>query len=119
MVSKYSDHVEAAALLVRYLTGWEAQRVRAISGGYLPTMAALYTDAAVLDARPVIRNLSDVFTNAVARPATITGQRYREVSIAYATAVRAILTDQANAENILADLEQQLINLTAFEIGQP
>ncbi len=119
MVSKYSDHVEAAALLVRYLTGWEAQRARAISGGYLPTMAALYTDAAVLDARPVIGNLSDVFTNAVARPATITGQRYREVSVAYATAVRTILTDQANAENILADLEQQLINLTAFEIGQP
>lgn len=47
-VSKYSEKQELAADLLRYMVGSEDQKMRAIEGGYNPTVAALYEDADVL-----------------------------------------------------------------------
>ena len=62
--------------------------------------------------------LFDVFTNAVARPSTVTGAKYNEVSAAYFNSVHSILTGEKPAEDALVDLEDELVNITGLEPGQ-
>jgi trehalose/maltose transport system substrate-binding protein len=119
MVSKYSDNVDAAALFARYIAGREAQKDRAVRNSYLPTIAGLYSDPELLEAQPFMGALFDVFTNAVARPSTVTGAQYNEVSAAYFNAVHSILTGEAAPEDALLDLEEELTDITGFEAGQP
>src|SRR3546814_12954588 len=47
-VSRYSEHPEEAADLVRYLTSYDAQKRRALEGPFNPTRRSLYADAALL-----------------------------------------------------------------------
>ena len=119
MVSKYSDNIDAATLFVRYMASREAQANRAARDGYLPTIAGLYADPALLEAQPFMGALLDVFTNSVARPSTVTGELYDEVSSAYFNTVHSILKGETAAEEALLDLEEQLVNLTGFPTGQP
>jgi trehalose/maltose transport system substrate-binding protein len=107
MVSRYSKHPELAARLARFLTNAEEQKLRAIRGAFNPTRPALYDDAEVLAATPFFDTLRDVWSGAVARPSTISGRRYNQVSTAYFTAVHDILTG-APAAARLAELEQEL-----------
>jgi trehalose/maltose transport system substrate-binding protein len=117
MVSKYSENLEASAMFVRYLAGREGQQSRAITNSYLPTIAGLYSDSEVLGAQPFMGALFDVFTQAVARPSTVTGELYNEVSAAYFNAVHSILTGEASSADALLDLEDQLVDITGFEPG--
>jgi trehalose/maltose transport system substrate-binding protein len=119
MVSKYSANPEAAAMLVRYLGAGPAQKSRAIRASLLPTIAGLYSDPEVLDAQPYMGALFDVFAQAVARPSTVTGELYNEVSAAYYNAVHTILTGEASSEDALLDLEDDLVDITGFETGSP
>ena len=73
----------------------------------------------LLDAQPFMGALFDVFTNAVARPSTVTGELYNEVSAAYFNAVHSVLTGEASAEDALLDLEDNLVDITGFEVGAP
>jgi trehalose/maltose transport system substrate-binding protein len=107
-VSKYSEHPEVAADLVMYLTGPEEQKRRAVAGSFNPTAPALYDDAEVREAAPFVAELSDVFANAVARPATATGEDYNRVSSAFYNAVHSVLSGQAEPEAALSRLEGEL-----------
>lgn len=111
MVSRHSRNQEAAAHLVRFLASYEQQKKRAIVGSYNPTIMALYQDAEVLEATPFFGSLYDVFISAVARPSTVSGERYNEVSTAYFTAVHQVLTGQRDAKSALERLEAQLIRI--------
>jgi trehalose/maltose transport system substrate-binding protein len=119
MVSQYSDNIEAATLFVRYMAGREAQGERAARDGYLPTIAGLYSDSEVLEAQPFMGTLFEVFTNSVARPSTVTGELYNEVSTAYFDTVHSILTGEQDAKDALLALEKELVDITGFEVGQP
>ena len=119
MVSKYSKNIDAAAMLVRFLGGQEGQKSRAISSSYLPTIQTLYKDADVLKAQPFMGSLLGVFTSAVARPSTVTGAKYNEVSAAYFNAVHSILTGEAEPADALQDLEDKLVDITGFKVGAP
>lgn len=107
-VSRYSDNPEVAASLVDYLTSFDEQKRRAIQGSYLPTIEALYNDPDIAEARPFIPNLVETFTNAVARPSRVTGERYNEVSSAFWNAVHATLSGSGDAATNLASLETEL-----------
>ncbi|UEM19250.1 ABC transporter substrate-binding protein [Skermanella mucosa] len=107
-VSKYSQHPEVAADLVRYLTSREEQKRRAVVGGFNPTIDALYKDQEVLAANPFFGDLYEVFVNAVARPSRVTGVRYNQVSAEFWNAVHATLSGQTDAKTSLADLERTL-----------
>ena len=111
-VSRYSDNVEAAIDLVRYLTSPEEQKRRAVVGSYNPTIAALYEDPEVLDASPFFGDLYGTFVNAVARPSAVTGERYNEMSSAFWNAVHRTLSGNGNAATNLAELEVELIRLS-------
>ena len=107
-VSRYSDHPDVAADLVRFLAGFEEQKRRAIVGSYNPTIVALYEDADVLAANPFFGTLFDTFANAVARPSSVTGERYNEASSAFYNAVHSVLSGDAEASAALAALQTDL-----------
>ena len=62
----------------------------------------------MLAANPFFGNLFDVFTNAVPRPATVTGAKYPEVSAAFWNATHDVLSGTATAEDSLKKLEGKL-----------
>lgn len=111
-VSQYSENVDASSRMAACLTGTEAQKIRAIQGSRLPTIGALYEDADVLEASPFFGRLFDVFAEgSVARPSTVTGIDYNEVSTIYFTEVHRVLTGQQTGEEAVESIESQLESL--------
>jgi trehalose/maltose transport system substrate-binding protein len=111
-VSKYSQNAELAVDLVRHLTSAEEQKRRAIKGSYNPTIAALYQDEEILAATPFFGELHDTFTNAVARPSRVTGEKYNQVSSEFFNAVHAVLSGKTDAASSLEALEGRLDRLS-------
>jgi len=111
-VSKYSENAELAADLVEYLTSADEQKRRAIKGSYNPTIANLYQDAEVLEAAPFFGELYDTFTNAVARPSKVTGEKYNQVSSEFFNTAHDVLSGKSPAADSLAALESKLDRLS-------
>jgi trehalose/maltose transport system substrate-binding protein len=108
-VSKYSAHPDEAAAVAVCLAGRESQKIRATVGSLLPTIGDLYSDADVLEANPFFGQLFDVFNGgAVARPSTVTGDKYNEVSTIYFTEVNKVLTGAQTGAEAVAEIEAQL-----------
>ena len=110
-VSKYSAHQEAAISLALYLAGPEAQKQRAIKESNLPTIVALYDDADIAAAQPIIPQWKDVFLNAVPRPSAPTLGKYNEVSAKFWSAVHETLSGNGTAAENLELLEADLTEL--------
>jgi trehalose/maltose transport system substrate-binding protein len=110
-VSRYSHNKDAAIDLIRYLTSAQEQKRRAIQYSYNPTIAAVYKDPEVLAAVPFYGALYAVFTDAIARPSRITGERYNQVSAYFVSAVHDILSSGGGAAQRLAQLQRQLERL--------
>jgi trehalose/maltose transport system substrate-binding protein len=111
-VSKYSAHPAEAADLVRYLTSAAEQKRRALEGSFNPTRKILYSDQDVLAAVPFLENFAAVLESAVARPSTVAGDRYNQVSTEFYQAVHNTLSGQGTAEENLAALESALDRLS-------
>jgi len=107
-VSRYSKNVDLAADLVMSLASKEVQKERAIKGSFNPTIGALYKDADITKANPFMAELYEVFTHAVARPATVTKSRYNQVSSAFFNTAHEVLAGQAAADKAVPALAQQL-----------
>ena len=111
-VSAYSENQDAAGQWAACMASDpEAQKIRATVGSSLPTIQSLYEDADVLAARPFFGALYDVFTSAVARPSTVTGDQYNEVSTIYFTEVHRVLTGEQTGEEAVQSIESQLQDL--------
>lgn len=110
-VSKYSTKQEAAVSLAMYLAGPEAQKQRAIAESNLPTIVALYDDADIAAAQPIIPQWKDVFLNAVPRPSAPTLGKYNEVSSKFWSAVHQTLSGNGTAAENLELLEADLTEL--------
>ncbi len=107
-VPKYSKNVDAAADLVMFLTSHDIQKKRAVGGSYNPTIVDLYQDKDVIAANPFMGELLDVFKNAVARPATVTGLKYPEVSQAFWDATHDVLSKKSTGAEAVKKLEGKL-----------
>jgi trehalose/maltose transport system substrate-binding protein len=118
-VSKYSEHPEEAAQYAFFLGSYEQQKKRAIEGSFNPTIEELYSDSEVLDAAPFFGSLFDVFTNAVARPSTVTAPQYSDVSSLFFNSVHSVLSGDNNAGDAFAELELDLEDLTGLPTGSP
>ncbi|ULH15434.1 ABC transporter substrate-binding protein [Deinococcus sp. KNUC1210] len=110
-VSMYSKNQAAAIDLVKYLVSPAEQKIRAITGGYNPTVASLYKDKDVLKANPFFGSLYDVFTNAVARPSGPTKGKYNQVSQAFSGSVHDVLTGKMNGTQAVAQLATNLARI--------
>lgn len=111
-VSRYSQNAEAAVDLVRYLTSAEEQKRRAVEGAYLPTVPELYQDQEVLAANPFFAQMGPVLEDAVARPSSVTGAKYNQVSSEFFNAAHEVLSGKSEAADRLADLESTLDRLS-------
>ena len=111
-VSNYSANRDAAIALVLYLTGPEVQKQRAVELSQLPTLVKLYDDPDVVKANPFFAEMKDILAGAVARPATVTGSKYNQVSSEFFNAVYAALSGGKTAEQSLSDLEASLKRLS-------
>ena len=110
-VSRYSQHPELAADLVRYLTSYAEEKRRAIAGSYNPAIPALYRDPQVLAAVPFFGTLYTTFEHAVARPSRIAGSKYARVSAEFYYAVHDVLSGKIAAAPALATLQKKLTRL--------
>lgn len=111
-VSKYSTHPAEAAELVLYLTSAAVQKDRALRGAFNPTLEALYGDAQIVQANPFMGELRDAFTHAVARPTTVTGRRYNQVSHEFWNGVHDVLGGRVAPEQALGRIERTLKRLS-------
>ena len=69
-------------------------------------MPALYSDADVLAKNPYFKNLLDVLQNAVARPSTVTGADYNQLSTAFFQSVNKVLTGGETPQNAVSQVEK-------------
>jgi len=106
MVSAYSKAPDAGADLVRYLASPEIQKKRAIDLSLLPTLPAMYSDPEALAKVPWFKNMLDVFNNAVARPSTVTGVDYNQVSTAMYQSVNKVLTGGESGKDAVVQIER-------------
>ncbi|HEY5894784.1 MAG TPA: ABC transporter substrate-binding protein [Chthoniobacterales bacterium] len=106
MVSKYSKHPEVAADLVRSLCSPQAQKRRALELTYIPTLPALYSDPDILAKNPWFKNVLPVLENAVARPSTVTGANYNQVSTAIFQNVNTMLSGGSTPEKAVQQIER-------------
>ena len=110
-VSRYSQKPQLAADLVMYLTSAQVQKMRAVKASYNPTIPALYQDKDIIAANPFMAGLLPTFSAAVARPSTVTGVKYNQVSNQFWNAVHDVLSDSDTASGALARLAASLKRL--------
>ncbi|GAA5502678.1 putative ABC transporter-binding protein DR_1438 [Deinococcus xinjiangensis] len=110
-VSKYSKNQAAAIDLVRYLSGPAEQKIRAIEGGYNPTLPALYKDKDILAKNPFFGSLYSVFTSAVGRPSGPTKGKYNQVSQAFSSAVSDVLIGKVKGQAAVTKLATDLARI--------
>lgn len=114
-VSRYSAYPREAAQLVLYLTSARVQLNRALIRGQLPTIPRLYRNADLVRALPYVEELQNPSAEIwVARPSTVAGSKYGEVSKAYYRTVHDVLRLQTPPDAALAALEKRLVELTGF-----
>jgi trehalose/maltose transport system substrate-binding protein len=106
MVSAYSKAPDASADLVRYLSSAEIQKKRTIAWSVLPTRLALYNDPDVLAKYPWFKIMLDVFNSAVARPSTVTGADYNQLSTAFFQTVNKVLTGSESGRDAVAQVQR-------------
>ncbi|GIK96408.1 MAG: sugar ABC transporter substrate-binding protein [Alphaproteobacteria bacterium] len=111
-VSRYSEHPEEAADLVRHLTGAAEQKRRALEGAFNPTRPDLYEDPDLIAANPFLAEFPEVLANAVARPSTVTGRRYNQLSGSFVQAVHDALSGRGEPQELLAALAERLEQLS-------
>jgi trehalose/maltose transport system substrate-binding protein len=110
-VSKYTPDPEAAIELALFLSSAEVQKERAINQFNLPTIEALYDDADIAAAQPIIPAWKEIFQNAVPRPSAPTKTDYNEVSSLFWSAVHDTLSGNGTAAENLEVLEADLTDL--------
>jgi trehalose/maltose transport system substrate-binding protein len=106
MVSAYSKQPDAAADLVKFMTSQESQKKRALQLSQFPTLPALYSDPDVLAKNAWFKNMLDVLRNAVARPSTVTGADYNQISTAFFQSVNKVLSGGQSAQDAVQQVEK-------------
>ena len=119
-ISKYSKHPREAAELIRYLTSHDEQLSLWKKHAMLPTRREFYANPEYLQVRPRVAQLwKELGSVAVARPSTISGMHYDEVSRAYFSSVHSVLVGEKDAGEAMAELQGKLESITGGKAGPP
>ena len=106
MVSAYSKAPDVAADLVKFLNSADEQKRRAIELSQFPVMPAIYSDPDVLAKNPWFAKIPDVLKNAVARPSTVTGADYNQLSTAFFQNVNKMLSGGQSPQDTVQQVEK-------------
>jgi trehalose/maltose transport system substrate-binding protein len=119
-ISKYSKHPREAAELIRYLTSHDEQLTLWKQHAMLPTRREFYASSEYLQDRPGIAGLwRELESVTVARPSTVSGMHYDEVSRAYFSSVHSILAGEQDASKAISELQAKLESITGGNPGPP
>ena len=118
-VSRSSAHPQEAIALIRFLIGRELQSKKQSAGAKPPPHPELYDLPPALDPYAPSGAANPQGSGVVARPSTIVGGSYEDVTKAYFQAVHSALTGERSATEAAAALEKQLVEITGFKTGPP
>jgi trehalose/maltose transport system substrate-binding protein len=110
-VSRFSKHPKEAVDLILYLAGKDEEKRRWKQGAFNPSLKSLYDDPDLKN-DAMVKVFSGVLNNIVARPSTVTGRRYAQVSSNFVQAVHATLSGQGSAADNMAKLNDTLTQLS-------
>ena len=105
MLSSSSGNEEAAREFIRFASAPERQRQRAIDGGFLPTLAALYDDESLLEEVPVLSLGREAIDNARTRPVS---PFYDAVSPRVSGAFNRVLRGEIDGREAARRLEREM-----------
>lgn len=104
-VSAYSEHQAEAKLLAKFMSSYEAQKIRAIQNQHVPSRPAVLEDPEVIQEVPFFNDLIAVGANSKARPRS---PYYEEMSAVLQQGISAILTNTMDIPTALKQMEAQL-----------
>ena len=104
-VSAFSEHKEEAVDLVKYLSGPEVSKLRAIKASNLPARLDVYSDPEVLEAAGWFADALPVVETAMSRPSS---PRYNEISDIIRSSVNAVVAGATSPEDAAAQMEARL-----------
>jgi trehalose/maltose transport system substrate-binding protein len=115
-VSRRSPHLKEAIALVRYLCRRNVEILQSRVLSTPPTMPELYENSDLLKNNPHFKYIQQALLEGlVARPSTVTGRKYIEVSEAFSKAVHSVLVKEKSGPTAAAELEDQLARITGFK----
>jgi trehalose/maltose transport system substrate-binding protein len=115
-VSRRSAHPKEAIALVRYLCNRNAEALQSRVLSTPSTMPDLYDDTDLRKDNGHVREIKQaVLEGLVARPSTVTGGKYIDVSTAFSKSVHSVLVNEKSGTTVAADLEDQLYKITGFK----
>ncbi|PKL43164.1 MAG: transcriptional antiterminator [Candidatus Riflebacteria bacterium HGW-Riflebacteria-1] len=108
VMSRFSDMKPEAAALIKYLTSTVVQKQLSLKLGWNPGRTDVYDDADVLAANPALKDLRQVFNNAVPRPII---PYYSNVSQILQKHISATLANRATPEESLQRAQTEVLEL--------
>jgi multiple sugar transport system substrate-binding protein len=109
-ISAFSKHKKEAVEVIKFLTSYEAEVLKSVIGGNIPTRKAVYKDPIVLRFAPYYKDLYNVFINARPRPVS---PIYPEISDKIQIYVHKVLAQEMTAKAAMEELQKQLENVLA------
>ena len=105
MLSSGSSEQEAAREFIRFASAPEQQRQRALDGGFLPTLAALYDDESLVQEAPILSLGREAIDNARSRPVS---PFYDAVSPRVAGTFNRVLRGELDGSEAARRLEREM-----------
>jgi trehalose/maltose transport system substrate-binding protein len=119
-LSRSSKHSAEALQLIRFLVHREIEIEEARADYESRNWPELYDPNAILRAKRSSADMGKQQVGAVvARPSTVAGDKYEEVSRAYIQTLHSVLLGQSKAPEAAASLERDLVRITGFKPGPP
>jgi multiple sugar transport system substrate-binding protein len=104
-INRFSDKKEQAWEFIKFLSGDDATKVRALKGSYLPPLKSLYEDREVLDKVAVVRLARDLVDQIKARPAS---PFYAKMSLEMQREFHASLTGRETPTGAVMELQESV-----------
>jgi len=119
-ISRTTAHSEEAVRLVKFLLRRENELERMRKNSHRPGQVEMVNLPAILTAYSTAPQSEEKRqSSVVARPSTITAEKYDKVSQAYFETVFSVLSGKTKADTAAAKLEKQLVEMTGFPAGPP
>jgi trehalose/maltose transport system substrate-binding protein len=111
-VSRSSKHQAEAIAFVRFLLKKEAELEQQRASSPLPEFPVLFELPSILTAyAPRSGRGGAPGAHVIARPSTVSGDKYSAVSAAYVQALHSVLEHKIDAESAVASLQKQLTQI--------
>jgi multiple sugar transport system substrate-binding protein len=106
LLNAASENQDAAYEFVRFAASPEQQKMRALEGGFLPTLQSLYEDQEVLDAVPVVEQAgTGLLESTIPRPIS---PYYSDMSLRLAEQFNNVVKGDTSPEEAASTLQDQL-----------